>query len=83
MIEGGVVLIVISWFLSCASPAEKLVKGRRATRTMVIGVVLREAYPPPVSSSSFIELVAAIDAGFEGDASTQAHKAIGAIYDQA
>ncbi len=81
MIEGGVVMIVISWILMCTGPAEKMVAGRRTTRPVMIGVILREAYPPPVSSPSLIELVAAIDASFDQDASTQVHRAIGDIYD--
>lgn len=83
MIEGGVMMIVISWVLMCTAPAEKMVAGRRAARPVAIGIVLREAYPPPASSPLMNELVAAADASLEQDALMRGERGIRAIYDQA
>ncbi|WP_433910363.1 hypothetical protein [Sphingomonas yabuuchiae] len=83
MIDGGAILIVVGWLMMCAAPAEKMVAGRRAARPVVIGVVLRTAYPPPACSPSLIELVAAADAALENDALMLGERGVSDVYDQA
>ncbi|WP_343526753.1 hypothetical protein [Sphingomonas sp.] len=84
MIDGGIVMIVVGWLITVFPPVERLVSGRRASaRPVAIGIVLRDAYPPPASSPSLTDLVAVADAALEQDALSRGVRGISDAFDQA